>query len=325
MASKKQFENNGYIDPNDTTNGINKGQEFLETDALFADDINKVVSNQVHFQDSILVHDENINDINDYIENIDNKIDVINKDINDINDSIEEIDNKIEALDIEDISSKIESLKVVSVVTNASGIPGQGEFPNNPKVGDVVLRALQYLYGSPNSVRMSVYEYNGTDWVERITIPNIFNKFLLDYTTANLNVGDTVAWEAGISGPLPPEITAPDGFGTKVFAQWDGTQWKSKMIIPKEPTKLHTFAIVSTNSTNNFCIATLPVPKDTDALQWFKDLVSGNRPIQVSGSVSGNSVVGVSNYIEATSTITLRLATGQTSTFPIYGIQELNY
>lgn len=302
MSIKKQFENNGYIDPNDENIGINKGQEFLETDALFADDINKVVSNIVHFHESI---------------------GVINESIDVINDNIIEIDDKIDKLDLDIISEKVDSLSNVSVVTNGGGLPGAGAFPQNPKVGDIVLKASQYLYGKPGEPRMSVYSYNGTEWFQSITVPQS-TRLVLDYTLANLNIDDIAVWEIGITGPVLNDMKTPDDIGSTVFARWNGAEFVTKMIIPKEPVKVRTFAIISTNSSNNFCVSTLSVPTGVDALQWFKDLISGSKPIQVSGTISGNTAVAVSGYNESMEMINVHYATGQGSTLPIYGVQELS-
>lgn len=49
----EDFTSEKYVDPSSATEGINGGKQFVGSDALFADDINKIVNNEMYLFDKI--------------------------------------------------------------------------------------------------------------------------------------------------------------------------------------------------------------------------------------------------------------------------------
>lgn len=48
----EDFTSEKYVDPSSATEGINGGKQFVGSDALFADDINKIVNNEMYLKSS---------------------------------------------------------------------------------------------------------------------------------------------------------------------------------------------------------------------------------------------------------------------------------
>lgn len=51
LGTKKAF-NSEYVDPSDAEKGVNGGYQFEGSDVLFADDLNKIVNNEMHLKES---------------------------------------------------------------------------------------------------------------------------------------------------------------------------------------------------------------------------------------------------------------------------------